>query len=138
MYEGEHMERKVTLDANKFVSINEVILAGESTILAFESSEYSLEGLHATISDGTFVKRYALKDAKFDITEYCKKARVLEIKIDLVLKGTLAKTWQLEPLVVRENGGGYVLFPEVALLRKEIRTMKKIIKELNSKITDVM
>lgn len=132
------MERRVTLGAHKFVRIDEVILAGEKTVLAFESGEYSLGELQATITDGTFAKRHALQDARFDITEYCKKACVLEVKVDLILKGTVAKTWLLEPFVVRENGGEYVLIPEIALLRKEIRRMKKIIKELNSKINDTM
>lgn len=132
------MEHKVTLGTNKFVRIEDVILAGEKTVLAFESSEYSLGELQATITDGTFAKQYALKDGKFDITEHCKKACVLEIKVALILDGAVAKVWILEPFVVRENGGEYVLIPEIALMRREIRTMKTIIKELNRKINDTM
>lgn len=132
------MECKVTLGADRFVGINERFIAGEKTILAFDSSEYALDELHVTITDGTIAKRYVVRDAKFDISEYCKKANVIEIVVDLVMRGAVAKTWQLEPFVVRENGGGYELIPEIALLRKEIRTMKKIIKELNAKISDTM
>lgn len=132
------MECKVSLGANKFVSIRERFFAGVTTNLAFESSEYALDELHVTITDGTFTKRHVVKGGKFDITEYCKKAGVLEITVDLILRGTVAKTWLLEPFVVRENGGGYELIPEIALLRKEVRTMKKIIKELNTKIKDTM
>lgn len=132
------MECKISLGANKFVSIPERFMAGEKTVIAFESSEYDLGELRATITDGTFAKRHVVKDGKFDITEYCKKAGVLEITVDLILRGTVAKTWLLEPFVVRENGGGYELIPEVALLRKEVRRMKKIIKELNKKINDTM
>ena len=132
------MECKVSLGANKFVSIPDRFMAGEKTVLAFESSEYALDELHVTITDGTFAKRHIVKGGAFDISEYCKKAGVIEIAVDLVLRGTVAKTWRLEPFVVRENGGGYELIPEIALLRKEIRTMKKIIKELNSKINETM
>ena len=132
------MECKISLGANKFVSIPERFMAGEKTILAFASSEYDLGELRATITDGTFAKRHVVKGGKFDITEYCKKAGVLEITVDLILRGTVAKTWLLEPFVVRENGGGYELIPEIALLRKEVRRMKKIIKELNTKINDTM
>lgn len=91
-----------------------------------------------TITDGTFAKRYTVKDAKFDISEYSKKAGVLEIRVDLIAMGAVAKTWLLEPFVVWENGGGYEFIPEIALLRKEIQTMKEIIKELNNKIDDTM
>ena len=136
--ERNDMECKVTLGANKFVGIKERFMAGENTVLAFESSEYALDELHATITDGAFAKRHVLKNAKFDISEYCKKAGVLEIKIDLIARGAVAKTWQLEPFVVRENGGGYELIPEIALLRKEVRRMKRIIKELNAKINETM
>jgi hypothetical protein len=132
------MECKISLGANKFVSIPERFNAGETTTLVFESSEYDLGVLHATITDGTFSKRHVVRGGRFDITEYCKKARVIEIGIDLILNGTVAKSWLLEPFVVRENGGGYMLIPEIALLRKEVRRMKKIIKELNTKINDTM
>lgn len=132
------MEHNITLGAEHFIRINDLILAGEKTVLSFESSEYPLDGLQATITDGTFGKRHTLEEAKFDITEYCNKARVLDIRLYLILEGKVAKEWTLEPLVVRENGGGYVLFPEIVLLRNEIKTMKKIIKELNSKITEAM
>jgi hypothetical protein len=113
-------------------------MAGEKTTLAFESSEYDLGELHITITDGTFAKRHVVKGGKFDITEYCKKASVLEITVDLILRGTVAKTWLLEPFVVRENGGGYELIPEIALLRKEVRRHRKILIELNKKINDTM
>ena len=132
------MEFKVSLGAEEFVGIKERFIAKREAILAFESSEYPLDELRVTITDGTFPKRHVVKGAKFDITEYCKKARVLEIVVDLVLNGTVAKTWRLEPFVVREDFGGYTLIPEIDLLRKEIRTMKKVIKELNSKITETM
>lgn len=132
------MELKVSLGNNEFVGIKERFNAGREVVLAFESSEYPLDELRVTITDGTFAKRRFVKDAKFDITEYCKKARVLEIGVDLMLNGTVAKTWKLEPFVVREDFGGYELIPEIALLRNEIRTMKQIIRELNSKITETM
>ena len=132
------MECKVLLGADKFVGIKDRFIAGEKIVFAFESSEYALEELHATITDGTFAKRHIVRNKRFDISEYCKKANVLEVKVDLVREGKILKSWLLEPFFVRENGGSYELIPEIALLRKEIRTMKKIIKELNTKINDTM
>ena len=132
------MEYRVSLGANKFVGIPERFIAGEETKLVFESKDYDLGVLHATITDGTFAKKHIVKGAEFDITEYCKKAGVVEIVVDLVLNGTVAKTWRLEPFVVRENGGSFELVPEIALLRAEIQTMKQVIKELNTKINDTM
>ena len=132
------MKHKVILGENKFVGMQERFYAKEKTVIVFESGEYDLGLLYATITDGTVSERHVLRGAKLDITEYCKKAGVLEISVDLVVKGTVAKQWLLEPIVVRETGGGFELIPEIALLRNEIRTMKKIIKELNSKIHETM
>lgn len=132
------MECKVSLGANKFVGIRDNFFVGKETVLAFESSEYALNELHATITDGTIAKRYVVKDRRFDISEYCTKACVLEVKVDLILNGTVAKTWLLEPFVVREAVGGYELVPEIALLREEIKTIKQAIKELNTKIYETM
>lgn len=132
------MERKVLLGADRFVGIKDRFIAGDETILAFESIDYDLDELQATVTDGSIAKRHPVRNARFDISEYCKKAGVLEIKIDLMKGGAVVKSWCLEPFVVRENGGGYELIPEIALLRKEIRTMKRIMKELNSKINDTM
>ena len=131
-------EHKVLLGANEFVCIKERFMAGKKTILTFESDEYKLGELQATITDGSVAKRRVAKDNKLDITEYCERAGVIEIKLDLVAKGVTLKTWRLEPFVVRENGGGYELIPEIALLRKEVRRMKMIIKELNAKIDETM
>lgn len=132
------MECKVTLGADKFVGIKERFVAEEKTILVFASGEYDLAEMQATITDGTFAKRHTVRGGRLDISEYCKKAGVIEIQLDLVLRGTIAKTWKLEPFVVTENGGAYELIPEIALLRKEIKILKRIIKELNSKINDTM
>ena len=112
------MECKVLLGADKFVGINDRFIAGKKTVLAFESNEYALNELCVTITDGAIAKRYTLKDTMFDISEYCKNAGAIEIRVDLIEKGAIVKTWLLEPFVVRENGGGYELIPDIALLRK--------------------
>lgn len=132
------MEHKITLGASKFVGMQEQFNAKEQVILVFESSEYELDELRVTITDGASTYLHTLTGARFDITDYCTKEGILEIAADLVKKGSVVKRWLIEPFVVRENGGTYELIPEIALLRNEIRTMKQIIKELNSKIYETM
>jgi hypothetical protein len=132
------MEHKITLGASKFVGMQEQFNAKEQVILVFESSEYELDELRVTITDGASTYLHTLTGARFDITDYCAKEGILEIAVDLVKKGSVVKRWLIEPFVVRENGGTYELIPEIALLRNEIRTMKQIIKELNSKIYETM
>lgn len=132
------MEYKVTLGIGRFVSFRERLLAGEETKILFDSSEYDISDLQVTITDGKTVKRFDVKDACFDITEFVTKACVLEITVDLILRGSVAKKWSLEPLVVRENGGQYYAIPEMELVRNELRRLKGAVKELNTKIQDTM
>ena len=132
------MEHKITLGRDKYVGIRERITACTDTKFVFQSSEYELDELQVTITNGEFVKRYTVKDKTFDLTPFVKKAGVIELTVDLVLRGTVAKTWLLEPFVVRENGGKHYLIPEVELLRKECKRLRKAVRELNSKIKDTM
>lgn len=131
-------EFKINLGTDGFVGIKERFTAGEKTFLVFDSDEYRLGELNATIADGALAKRRVVKGNRLDITEFCKRAGFLEINVDLIEKGVVLKTWKLEPFVVRENGGSYELIPEIALLRKEVRMMKKALKELNKKIDETM
>lgn len=132
------MEHKVTLGENKFVRIPNRFTAGEKNVLAFESSTYTLDGLNVIITDGKVTKRFLLEGTKLDITEYCKQACVVEINVDLIYLGKIAKTWKLEPLVVMEIEDVFEVIPEIVLMRQEIATMKQIIKELNTKINETM
>lgn len=132
------MKCTVNLGADKFVCINDRFCAEDNIIIAFESSEYPLDEMHVTVTNGEVTRRKTVKDGMIDISEYCKKAAVIEIGVELVLRGAVAKAWLLEPFVVKELNGGYEMIPEIALLRKELKTMKTIIKELNSKIKDTM
>lgn len=132
------MELKVMLGADKFISINDRFVVGDQTTVSFESEDYPLDELYVTVNDGVVARRYAVKNRSLDISEFCNKANVVEISVDLVLRGEIAKTWLLEPFVVKDVSGGYEFIPEIALLRQEIQTMKTIIKEMNSKIDDTM
>lgn len=132
------MEHKITLGSDKYVGVRERIRAGANTKFVFESSEYTLDELQVTITNGDYVRRYTVKDKTFDLTQHTLKAGIIELTVDLVLRGAVAKTWLLEPFVVRENGGKHYLIPEVELLRKECKRLRKAVRELNSKIKDTM
>lgn len=132
------MEHNITLGGDKYVGIRERIKAGTNTKFVFESSEYALDELQVTITNGDYIKRHTITDKAFDLTQYITKAGVIEMQVDLILRGAVAKTWLLEPFVVRENGGEYYIIPEVALLRKEVKRLRRAMRELDSKIKDTM
>ena len=132
------MEYKISLGQDKYVGMRDRLKANAETKFVFESSDYPLDELQVTITNGEFIKRHTITDKTFDLTDYVTKAGVYELVVELVLRGTVAKTWLLEPFVVRENGGEYYIIPEVALLRKEVKRLRKAMRELNSKIKETM
>lgn len=132
------MKYTIRLGAEAFVRFPGRVRAGTNTKLLFVSDEYPLDELQVRITDGRNLIRRSVKNGEFDLTQYITKACVIEILVDLLLKGAEAKTWRIEPFVVMENGGKYVLIPEVELLRNEVKRMRKAIRELNTKIQDNM
>lgn len=132
------MERKITLGSEQFIGMRDKIIAGTHVDLVFESIEYPIDELRVTVSNGAMARRHDVKNGKLDITQYCVKASIVEVVVELILRGSVAKKWVLEPFVVRENGGAYVLIPEFTLLRREHKMIKKALKEMNTKIKQTM
>lgn len=132
------MEYTIPLGADEFVKMPYGFRAGANTKLKFTSTEYPLDKLQVTITDGDRLIRTEVKDGVLDLTQYIVKACVIEVVVDLILRDCVAKTWRLEPVVARENGGKFVLIPEIELLRKEYRRMRRALKEIDEKINDTM
>lgn len=129
---------KLTLGNGSLVRVSESVRAGEGTVIRFDSTEYNISQLSVLLNDGISVKHFTVEDRQIDITEYCDKARVIEINVELLLKGKSAKKWQIEPIVIKEDGDTFEVIPEIAFMRQEIDTMRQIIKELNTKIEETM
>lgn len=132
------MVYEIALGNERYVPFKDRVLAGKETKFVFKSSEYPLDELQVTVTNGEFIRRHTVKDQEFDLSRYITKASVVEVTVDLILRGVTAKTWALEPLVVRENGGQYILIPEVALLRAETKRLRKAMRELKSTIKETM
>jgi hypothetical protein len=132
------MVYEIALGNERYVPFKDRVLAGKETKFVFKSSEYPLDELQVTVTNGEFIRRHTVKDQELDLSRYITKASVVEVTVDLILRGVTAKTWVLEPLVVRENGGQYILIPEVALLRAETKRLRKAMRELKSTIKETM
>lgn len=132
------MVYEIALGNERYVPFKDRVLAGKETKFVFKSSEYPLDELQVTVTNGEFIRRHTVKDQEFDLSRYITKASVVEVTVDLILRGVTAKTWVLEPLVVRENGGQYILIPEIALLRAETKRLRKAMRELKSTIKETM
>lgn len=132
------MEIKLSLERNRSVRISGVAIADEAVVLSFESGAFNLDTLVVNVSNGRESIRREVKGRVLDISSLCTIGGVIEIKAEIALKDKTIKKWDIEPLVVRECEGKSQIYPEILLLREEVATMKKIIKELNTKINDTM
>lgn len=133
------MEFKLALDVKKFVRIPDVLIAGEKNVIVLESNLYKLGTLAIVIKNEHKEDSYVLENKQqIDITEFCKKACKIEIKVELIMSGRTVKIWYLEPLIVREIDKGFELIPELVAMRNDIATMKKVIAQLNTRIKETM
>ncbi len=132
------MEIKLSLERNRSVRISGVAIADEEVVLSFESGAFNLDNLVVNVSNGKESIRREVKGRVLDISPLCKVGCVIEINAEITLKDKTVKKWDIEPLVIRECEGKSQIYPEIVLLREEVATMKKIIKELNTKINDTM
>jgi hypothetical protein len=134
------MEYKVSLGDNRFVSIHDCLIANEKNILVFDSNMYGIgKKLCVTVAkNGHEEKPILLQDNFFDISPYCKRACRIDIKVELIINGQTAKTWVLEPIVVRELDGKIEAIPEFIEMRREIAMLRQCIRELNTKIYETM
>ena len=130
------MEIKLSLEKDRIVRIQGVTIAGEKNVITFESGDYSLDKLEVIASNGEKQKTYTVTNKAIDITDLCHKACVIEFAIALIVKGKAVKTWDVEPLVVREVDGIFKMLPEITALREDVTLLKKIVIELNNKIND--
>jgi hypothetical protein len=130
------MEIKLSLEMDRIVRIPGVTVAGKKNVITFESSAYSLDKLEVIVSNGEKQKTYNVKNKAIDITELCHKACVIEFAIALIVKGKKVKTWDVEPLVVREVDGTFKLLPEITAIREDMARLQRVIIELNNKIND--
>ena len=133
------MEFKLALNEKKFVRIPDVLIAGEKNVIVLESNLYKLGTLGVVIKNEHKEDSYVLENRQLiDITEFCKKACKIEIKVELIMSGRTVKIWYLEPLIVREIDKGFELIPELVAMRNDIATMKKGISQLNTRIKETM
>lgn len=125
------MKINLVLCAASFVSHNEIVTVPEEKVeIAFSSPIYPLDSLIITARKGAEMKQYRPTESVVDITEFCKSAGLVEMTAILEARGTAAKVWQIEPLVIKELDGSFAVIPELVAMRQDIETIKKALVEI--------
>lgn len=134
------MEIKLLLEPKKLIRINDAVIAGERCVIAFDSKIYELGKLGVTlITKGREKHTFLLEGTNIlDITDFCKQAGRIDIVVELIMRGRTIKSWECEPIIVRELNGEFELIPEIVAMRRELALMKQVLKEFNQKINETI
>lgn len=133
------MEVKLLLATKKLVRLPETLVAGQNIVIALESSIYDLGMLGVAITNGTRTETRVLEgENRIDISSFCDRACKIDIKVELIIKGRVAKEWRLEPIVVREIDGEFEPIPQIADFERRISRMEGVIVEFSDTLKNLL
>jgi hypothetical protein len=131
------MDIKLKLDTKKYVSLPEILVAGQKAVIAFESKEYEFGILCVIVDNGVMSETFVLEnDYTIDITKFIDRGCKLDIAIEHIIKGRTVKRWRIEPIVVREIDPDIEPIPQIVDFERRLARMENIIIEFNQKLND--
>ena len=116
-----------------------VILPENKISLVFTSNIYKLGTLVGkVISEETTISFKAAADEKIDISEICKKAGTVTIIVSLVAHGEVLKTWNVEPIILKEVDHQIHATPELDELKNKISRLELAIQEIKKLVEETI
>ena len=127
------MNIELNLNAESYVRHDKIItLPDERVAFLFKSACYAIGELLITVKVNNKEKQYKLQsEGGVDITDLITQACEVNMTAQFIINGNVAKTWQIEPLCVREIGGGFEAIPEIEHLKQRISVLEKAVTELS-------
>jgi len=101
--------------------------------LEFSSTYYLLLDLVISLKNGNKQGKYRVKDRKFTVPEDFLFAGKLEIGIDLITRGDVAKRWNVVPVILKETESGVRAVDEITVLQSESAQLKKQLADIAAK-----
>ena len=88
------------------LGISEPFIVPENLVLEFESV-YSLDKLCVEVRQNDKKEKFITYKKVVDISDFTKQAGNIEIFVSLICNGEVVKSWELEPIVVKEVDGDF-------------------------------
>lgn len=101
--------------------------------LEFSSTYYLLLDLVISLKNGNKQGKYRVKDRKFTVPEEFLFAGKLEIGIDLITRGDVAKRWNVVPVILKDAESGVKSIDEITVLQNESAETKKQLADITAK-----
>lgn len=127
------MNITITLGAATFCRLPEdtfVLLPENEIKVSFLSPIYPLVTLVITARNGDMERTYKTSGKAIDITELCCHAGEVTMTVALTYKGEVTKTWQIEPLKIKEIKNVYEAIPEIEAMKARLGLMERAVGEL--------
>lgn len=117
------------------LSEGEPFLVGVNDTLELEfiSTYYLLLDLVISLKNGNKQGKYRVKDRKFTVPEEFLFAGKLEIGIDLITRGDVAKRWTVVPVILKEAESGVKSIDEITVLQDKVRFLKDQLNGITAK-----
>lgn len=129
------MKITLYLTADKYLRHNEIITLPEELVeLDIKRTMHSVGTLILSIKSSIGEKQYKLSDSPIDVTKFFLSPGEVNACVSLVIRGEVARTWQIEPFCVKEIPGGFEAIPEIEALKARIRILEKAVAETASLI----
>ena len=113
----------------------EPFIVPEKLEVEFESV-YKLEKLVVEVKKGDEIKKFVVKDQKIDLSEFTKQAGVIEMHVSLMALGKVAKTWEIEPIVVVETEGTFTIKGYIDTILEPYLESVKLLSDNNNEIIE--
>lgn len=125
------MNITLTLTPTGYIHHHNLVTAPADVVtLDIESHIYSKDDVIITVTKGADKRQYRYKHEPIDITDLCQTAGVVNMTAQIGYNGESLKVWQVEPLLVKEVDGGFVVTPEMESLKERLSTVEKAIVEI--------
>jgi hypothetical protein len=118
------------LGADSFLRHNEIITLPEDKVeIEVKRTAFSNGDIILSVSNENAGKQYKVGRDPVDITELCNIPGRVDMAISLSVRGEVARTWQVEPLCIKEVPCGFKAIPEIAELRRRVSNLEKAVME---------
>lgn len=101
--------------------------------LEFTSTYYLLLDLVISFKNGNKQGKYRVYDRKFTVPEEFLFAGKLEIGIDLITRGDVAKRWTVVPVILKEAEESIKGIDEITILQDEVKFLKDQLNGITAK-----
>lgn len=110
-----------------------LVAVNDTLELEFVSTYYLLLDLVISLRNGSKQGKFRVRERKFAVPEEFLFAGELEIGIDLITRGDVAKRWNVIPVILKEAEESIKSFDEITVLKDEAKWLKKQLAEVTEK-----